>query len=189
MMTSPEEYYEYHLKGKSAEQIMTQIRGLKREINRLIRILEHPDYEQTIDPGEDVQLYCTWEYLERAKSALEEAGGTYVPTKAEQKELVFLENMPYICSIIFSIGGFFSGYETRIFTIDEQVNLRVENLFAAESNESERKLELTKEELMKYEIAQELGLLDKVMTEGWRALSSKETGRIGGLLAKKKRTK
>lgn len=49
--------------------------------------------------------------------------------------------------------------------------------------------ELTKEELMKYEIAQELGLLDKVMTEGWRALSSKETGRIGGLLAKKKRTK
>ena len=147
MMTSPEEYYEYHLKGKSAEQIMTQIRGLKREINRLIRILEHPDYEQTIDPGEDVQLYCTWEYLERAKSALAEAGGTYVPTKAEQKELVFLENMPYICSIIFSIGGFFSGYETRIFTIDEQVNLRVENLFAAESNESERKLELTKEEL------------------------------------------
>lgn len=49
--------------------------------------------------------------------------------------------------------------------------------------------ELTKEEMMKYEIAQELGLLDKVMTEGWRALSSKETGRIGGLLAKKKRTK
>ena len=47
--------------------------------------------------------------------------------------------------------------------------------------------ELTKEELMKYEIAEELGLLDKVMTEGWRALSSKETGRIGGLLAKRKR--
>lgn len=47
--------------------------------------------------------------------------------------------------------------------------------------------ELSKEELMKYEIAEELGLLDKVMTEGWRALSSKETGRIGGLLAKRKR--
>ena len=47
--------------------------------------------------------------------------------------------------------------------------------------------ELTKEELMKYEIAEELGLLDKVMTEGWKSLSSKETGRIGGILAKKKR--
>lgn len=47
--------------------------------------------------------------------------------------------------------------------------------------------ELTKEELMKYEIAEELGLLDKVLMEGWRSLSSKETGRIGGLLAKRKR--
>ena len=48
--------------------------------------------------------------------------------------------------------------------------------------------ELTKEELMKYEIAEELGLLDKVMTEGWKSLSSKETGRIGGLLAKKRKS-
>ncbi len=48
--------------------------------------------------------------------------------------------------------------------------------------------ELTVEEKMKYEIAEELGLLDRVMTEGWKSLSSKETGRIGGLLAGKKRT-
>lgn len=47
--------------------------------------------------------------------------------------------------------------------------------------------ELTKEEKMKYEIAEELGLLEQVLNEGWRSLSSKETGRIGGLLARKKR--
>ncbi|MGN1266809.1 MAG: small, acid-soluble spore protein, alpha/beta type [Dorea sp.] len=47
--------------------------------------------------------------------------------------------------------------------------------------------ELTQEEKMKYEIAEELGLLDKVMTEGWKSLSSKETGRIGGILARKRR--
>ncbi len=46
---------------------------------------------------------------------------------------------------------------------------------------------MDKEELMKYEVAEELGLLDKVMTEGWKSLSSKETGRIGGILARKKR--
>ena len=34
---------------------------------------------------------------------------------------------------------------------------------------------------MKYEIAEELGLLDQVLEEGWKSLSSKETGRIGGL--------
>ena len=47
--------------------------------------------------------------------------------------------------------------------------------------------ELTPEEKMKYEIAEELGLLDKVMTEGWKSLSSKETGRIGGLVSKRRR--
>ena len=47
--------------------------------------------------------------------------------------------------------------------------------------------ELTKEEKLKYEIAEELGLLDQVLNDGWKSLSSKETGRIGGLLARKKR--
>ncbi len=47
--------------------------------------------------------------------------------------------------------------------------------------------ELTEEEKMKYEIAEELGLLDKVLKEGWRSLSSKETGKIGGLVTKKRR--
>lgn len=49
--------------------------------------------------------------------------------------------------------------------------------------------EITEEEKIKYEIAEELGLLDKVMENGWRSLSSKETGRIGGLITKKKREK
>lgn len=47
--------------------------------------------------------------------------------------------------------------------------------------------EITQEEKLKYEIAEELGLLDKVLEDGWRALSSKETGRIGGLITKRKR--
>lgn len=43
------------------------------------------------------------------------------------------------------------------------------------------------EEKLKYEIAEELGLLDKVLEAGWRSLTSKETGRIGGLITKKKK--
>ena len=46
---------------------------------------------------------------------------------------------------------------------------------------------LEQEEKLKYEIAEELGLLDQVLKEGWRSLSSKETGRIGGLITKRKR--
>lgn len=46
---------------------------------------------------------------------------------------------------------------------------------------------LEPEEKLKYEVAEELGLLDKVMEQGWRSLTSKETGRIGGLVTKKRR--
>ena len=46
---------------------------------------------------------------------------------------------------------------------------------------------LTKEEKMKYEIAEELGLLDRVVEGGWRSLAAKETGRIGGLMNRKRK--
>ena len=36
--------------------------------------------------------------------------------------------------------------------------------------------QLTPQQRMKYEIAKELGLLDKVLTDGWQSLSAKETG-------------
>ena len=47
--------------------------------------------------------------------------------------------------------------------------------------------DLTPDEKMKYEIAEELGLLDRVLEDGWRTLSAKETGRIGGLMTTRKR--
>lgn len=43
-------------------------------------------------------------------------------------------------------------------------------------------------ERMKYEIAEELGLLDKVLEEGWKSLSAKETGKIGGMMTSRKKT-
>ena len=54
--------------------------------------------------------------------------------------------------------------------------------------ETGKKREEEKEKL-KYEIAEELGLLDKVMAEGWKSLSSKETGRIGGIMTKRLKNK
>jgi hypothetical protein len=44
---------------------------------------------------------------------------------------------------------------------------------------------LTENDLLKYEIAEELGLMDKVTTAGWKSLTSRESGRIGGILARK----
>ncbi|MDD6615934.1 MAG: small, acid-soluble spore protein, alpha/beta type [Lachnospiraceae bacterium] len=47
--------------------------------------------------------------------------------------------------------------------------------------------ELSPDDRMKYEIAEELGLLEKVQQEGWKSLSARETGRIGGLMTRRKR--
>lgn len=45
------------------------------------------------------------------------------------------------------------------------------------------------EDKLKYEVAEELGLLDKVLKEGWKGLTAKETGKIGGIITKKKKEK
>lgn len=51
--------------------------------------------------------------------------------------------------------------------------------------------ELTKEEIqrekIKYEIAEELGLKDKVDALGWGGLTAEETGRIGGIMTRRKK--
>lgn len=46
---------------------------------------------------------------------------------------------------------------------------------------------MTPEEQFKYEIAEELGLAEKVLAGGWRSLTSKESGRLGGVIARRKR--
>lgn len=44
-------------------------------------------------------------------------------------------------------------------------------------------------ECLKFEITEELGLLDKVEQFGWKGLTARETGRIGGLMNQKKKEK
>ena len=46
---------------------------------------------------------------------------------------------------------------------------------------------LTPDEVLKYDIAGELGLMDRVLEDGWRTLTAQETGLIGGLVTRRKR--
>lgn len=58
------------------------------------------------------------------------------------------------------------------------------------AEKNKKKKELTPDDIMKLEIAKEIGLMDKVEELGWGGLTAKETGRIGGLMtAKKKKRK
>lgn len=120
-MISPEGYYEEYLKGKTEEQILTVIRGLKQEIGRLKNTMESPDYSVKLimNPSEDMRLYWTREYLERAKQAYSEAGGTYTLSKSEEKAADFDLNMNAICKINFGIGGFFGGYRSYVVELSD----------------------------------------------------------------------
>ena len=69
-------------------------------------------------------------------------------------------------------------------------SVKGESIFMSQKKEKKINLnELTEEELLKYEVAEELGLLDRVLSQGWKSLTSKETGRIGGLMTKRKKEK
>ena len=50
-----------------------------------------------------------------------------------------------------------------------------------------KKKKETLEDKLKYEIAEELGLMDKIEQVGWGGLTAKESGRIGGLITVRKR--
>lgn len=45
--------------------------------------------------------------------------------------------------------------------------------------------EPTKEDLLRMEVAEELGLGEKIRTYGWGALNAKEAGRIGGIITQR----
>lgn len=54
-------------------------------------------------------------------------------------------------------------------------------------NSKKKKKELSKDDILKLEIAGELGLLDKIEAQGWGGLTAKESGRIGGLMGASKK--
>lgn len=58
------------------------------------------------------------------------------------------------------------------------------------AGKKKKEKKLTQDDILKMEIAREIGLMDKVDLLGWGGLTAKETGRIGGLMtAKKKKRK
>ena len=138
MMIDPETYYEEYLKGKTAEQIVSKIRSLKREINYLKNTMEHPEYQCMVHPSEDVRIGCNRLYLERAKQALTQAGGSYIPTKAELRAEEFHANIPYVSKVEFCIGGFFEGFETRSYIIDgDHIHMDVEQSLVSKPSHAE----------------------------------------------------
>jgi hypothetical protein len=117
MMIDPETYYEMYLKGKSPEQLLTEIRSLRREIARMRRELGDTSGDKLFFPDSWSMLEINREYLERAVRAYEEAGGVYVPTALEKRSRRIDEALDKLESATFFKGHYFGGYTTRRCTI------------------------------------------------------------------------
>ena len=118
MMISPETFYDENLKGKNEREILSVIRKLKQEIGRLKNVMEDTDYVKAVCPGEDVQISCNRRYLERAKQALAEAGGTYTPSHAELRAEKINASLPSIFKVEFCINGYSVGCEEKTYFVE-----------------------------------------------------------------------
>lgn len=124
MMISPGSFYD-EIKDKSAEEIKTEIRRLKRSITRLKDEIENPASEpDMVCPSRETVIYWSREYLEMAKKALVDAGGEYKETNEEKRARAFLERLPSLRRMELEIGGFFGGWEKYVIEIDRDTLTR-----------------------------------------------------------------
>ena len=85
---------------------------------------------------------------------------------------------------------YYTGKFSKCFCIAKRLQQLKEYDMARGQGKKEKKIDLKNlepEQKVKYEIAEELGLLDKVMQTGWGSLTAKETGKIGGIMTQRRR--
>ena len=100
MMISPETYVKLELEGLSNDEIISKIRGLKREMTRLKREVEYVGLEDEepviVCPSPDVRITMQRDYIVAARKFLEEQGGELPLTKAEIRARKFEDDLKYV---------------------------------------------------------------------------------------------
>ena len=150
MMISPECYYDLYLRGKTKEEIASEIKKLKRDISDLKKVLEDPLVYETavIYPAPQTQLWYSLEYLDKAVKAYEDAGGIYVPAKGEQRAAAFNELIPQITKITYETGGFSQGLTIRTIQIHSDcVTVSADRRFS-DAPGYEEQISMSKEEFL-----------------------------------------
>lgn len=161
MMMSPDGYYDSFIKGKSVDEILLEIEELKNEIKELkecmgenifmshasniesgtitISGIVHPVMPNPalyLKPSPATQLYWNRQYLERARQALVEAGGTYLVSEDEIKAQSFQENLPYIDIIEVETMNYLLGSEELLFVLSKnQIDIKKEKCRYVEKKE------------------------------------------------------
>ena len=128
MMISPEFFYEMHIKNKSLDEILIEIKATREKINDLEITIQNtpknPDF--FISPSPETKLSCYKKYLE------------YSLTQLIKKEILDLKK-----GVKFSFLPFFNKYdvmENEKFEVF--ANISKENLFKSADNHEEKDIGL-----------------------------------------------
>ena len=122
MMLSPESYYELNLKGKSADEIWSEIDQLKKHMSHLKDQLENPARRREallVHPSPSTRIFCERLYLQRAIQALEELGELYTPSPEEKQAIEFDTRIDKIKEIVLHIGCFFETQKETIVKLQD----------------------------------------------------------------------
>lgn len=128
-MLTLKEHWEKYLTNKSQSQITMHILSIKKEMNRLKRKIEQENIAnfKTLPQKEGAQIRKLRLYLRDSYAALEDIGGKYQFSASEKFAINFQNNIASIQKIEYSIGGYFSGYESYEVESDgERINILFE---------------------------------------------------------------
>lgn len=115
-----EEFNSERLKGKTLDEILTVIRGLKKKIGHLKNIVEHPEFEEPYHEfGPKGELFMLLLYLDETKRVFTELGGKYKLSAAEKKAETFDRNIPHIVRIEARNGNSKYGYKYYFFDLSD----------------------------------------------------------------------
>ena len=95
MMMAPVSFVEMELRGKNREEAEKVIKDLRKEKNRLKKILEEePESEEMrICPSPDVRISVYRDYLAAAREYFEDLGWEYKLSKEEAADKEFNERL------------------------------------------------------------------------------------------------
>ena len=103
---------------ETPETLLKEIRSLKRQISHMKGVMEHVDEQCMNHPDYYSIILYLRKKLEQTKVRLTELGGTYTPTRQEQKNENVNAALPYIAKAVFTIGRELDGFEVRTIAID-----------------------------------------------------------------------
>ena len=118
---------------ETIQSLTKEIRHLKRNISGLIHGIENANGDVIGNKNLGTTYLLTLrQTLEASKKRLTELGGTYMPTKQDLRNEATNQKLDHITKLVFSIGGFFYGFETRTITVEgDAIHEEIEHTFNA----------------------------------------------------------